>query len=391
MSIDFLGFRLKSPLILSSGPAARDSSLLIRAAEAGAGAVVTPTIRLKPMVNPIPNLAAVCGGTSMLNSQGHSDVSWEDWVKVHVPKVKASGAVVVAKIGYSIEEVSALAPVVTDAGADILEIIAPTSELMPEMVRAAKSRTKDKSRTKETVPVVAKISGRWADRLGVAARCVAAGADGLTAMDTVGPALAIDVRTGKPRLGGRTAAGRGFGWLSGRAIHSLAVATVAQLALSHSVPIVGVGGVASAEDALEMIMAGATAVGIQTAAALRGPGVFSEIIEGLNTLLSELGYKSVNEARGVALPYIRGAEEETIYTRRGVVLRPECCSTCYIAGACPVNCPYGLLTFESGGVKATETHGVDPKEYSVDLKDCSSCGLCASLCIGGGVAFEDPH
>lgn len=357
----YLGYKLKSPIILSSGPAAKDSTCLIKAVEAGVGAVTTPSIRAEQMVHPLPNLAAVCGGNSMLNSQGHSDVSWEDWVKIHIPETKKSGAVVIAKLGYSVEEVEFLAPKVTAAGADVIEIIAPVSDLMPKMVAVAKANTQ--------LPVTAKISGRWADRLDVAKACIEAGAKAITAIDTIGPALAIDIKTGRPKLGGTTRHGTGFGWLSGEAIHPIAVATVAHIALLRRVPVIGIGGISDAASALEMIMAGATAVGLQTAVAMEGPSVITTILTELSSLLETLGYDSLEQARGISLPYL--SEEDTGRDFQ-IMLSKEACKDCARNEACPVVCPYGVF---------------EPPVYNHEecKLECPKCGLCVTKCSGEGL------
>lgn len=363
LSTEYLGYELKSPIILSSGPAAKDSTFLIKAVEAGAGAVTTPSIRVDKMVHPVPNLTAVCGGNSMLNSQGHSDVSWEDWVKIHIPETKKSGTVVIAKLGYSVEEVEFLAPKVTAAGADIIEIIAPVSDLMPQMVAAAKAST--------NLPVTAKISGRWANRLEIARACIEVGAQAITAIDTIGPALAIDIKTGRPRLGGKTQHGIGFGWLSGEAIHPIALATVAHLALLRKVPVVGIGGILNAERALEMIMVGATAIGIQTAVAMEGPNIITTIITKLSSLLENLGYDSLEQARGKSLPFLSREDMDKDFK---VMLSKVACQECPVWGTCPVVCPYGIFNPPVYNHKVSET-------------ECLQCGLCVSQCLGEGLKF----
>ncbi len=131
--------------------------------------------------------------------------------------------------------------------------------------------------------------------LEVAAEAVDAGADALTAVNTLGPCLRIDLRTASPMLGA------GVGGLSGPALKPIALRIVADLALElgDEVEIIGVGGVRSGEDVIEFLMAGARAVQVATAARDRA---FSEIAEEAERVLRELGYEDFEEVVGAALP-----------------------------------------------------------------------------------------
>jgi dihydroorotate dehydrogenase (NAD+) catalytic subunit len=143
------------------------------------------------------------------------------------------------------------------------------------------------------VPVLVKLSPNVSNIAEIARAVETAGADGIAAINTL-TGMVIDVHARRPILANRT------GGLSGPAIRPLAVRCVYDIYRAVKLPIVGTGGVNSGSDALEMIMAGATAVGIGSAVYGEGPEAFGQIATELGELLEELGYASVEEARGAA-------------------------------------------------------------------------------------------
>jgi dihydroorotate dehydrogenase (NAD+) catalytic subunit len=123
---------------------------------------------------------------------------------------------------------------------------------------------------------------------------VEAGADALTAINTVGPGMVIDLESGQPILANRV------GGVSGPAIRPIAVRCVYELARAVDVPIIGTGGVCSGRDALEMIAAGATLVGVGSAVYGRGPEVFAQVRDAMIDWLVEHRVSSLHEWRGCA-------------------------------------------------------------------------------------------
>jgi ferredoxin len=213
------------------------------------------------------------------------------------------------------------------------------------------------------LPVVVKLSGtfshivkEWA--LGVKE----AGADGIACSDALGPALSIDVRTGQPRLGGP----RGVGGLTGPAVMPMTLRMVLDIAQTVDLPIIGVGGISSARDALEYLMAGATLVGVCTAGHMNGPARYAKIIAELPKLLDELGYRSIEEVRGLALKRIRERREKkqvAVTAPVPAVVDPEVCNGC---GRCEEVCAYG----------AARLNG----KAKIEPAACIGCGLCLSVC-----------
>ncbi len=148
-----------------------------------------------------------------------------------------------------------------------------------------------------SVPVIAKLSPFVGDIVENARAVEEAGADAITAINTVYPAMRIDCRLQRPTLSS------GFGGLSGQPILPIAVAMIYQIYEAVDVPILGSGGVVTGEDALELIMAGAEAVQICTIAMLEGPSAFTRINGELEKLTQDLDLGSINECIGIAHRY----------------------------------------------------------------------------------------
>ncbi|MBL7183653.1 MAG: 4Fe-4S binding protein [Anaerolineae bacterium] len=357
LTVTLCGLKLKNPLILASGPLSW-SAVGIRAAfAAGAAAVVTKTIRPQATVNPVPHIAALKRG-SLLNTEGWSDLPAKQWIERELPSLSSRDGVLVVSLGHTPAEVEALAAPLARAGADMLELVSYRAEDAAPMVEAAKRAV--------SVPVLVKVSANWPDLLEVVEACLQAGADGITAIDSIGPALRVDVETGRPLLGS-------FAWLSGAAIRPLALRVVAEICLRHSVPVVGTGGVGRAEDVVEMVMAGATAVGVHTAPLLQGLGWFDKTLARLERWLDERGHAYLSDLRGLALPHL---QEPASHTPLTFVFDSEACNQC---DRCVTVCAYRARDLSPDG------------QMSLDEAACRSCGLCASVCPTGALRVALPQ
>lgn len=342
------GIKLKNPFILSSGPLSYSGQALIRAFRAGAGAVVTKTISLVAARNPRPHMIQSAGGV-LLNAEKWSDLTAEAWIENEIPLAKAAGVTVIGSIGLGPRDAAELTRAVSQSGVDLIELVSYDQEALVPMVREARPRT-DK-------PILAKVSANWSDLLSVVQGALAAGANGITAIDSIGPGLRLDVKTGRPLLGGPY----GYGWVSGTAIKPLALRVVADIALRHQVDIVGVGGISKGEDALEMLMAGATAVGLTTAAILRGVDLFGKLTGELSSLLDRGGFASVAAAARFSLPWLKETEDQRPLH---FSYDPDRCTDCQ---RCAEVCPY-------------QARQVKKPQMLLDIDLCRQCGLCVSVC-----------
>jgi len=355
LHVELCGIRLANPLVLASGPLSWNAAGIRAAFDAGAAAVVTKTIRPEATQNPVPHIAALARG-SMLNTEGWSDLPARQWIEHELPALAERKGVLIASTGHTPREVAGLAGPLATAGADMLELVSYRAEDVAPMAAEAKARV--------SIPVLVKVSANWPDLVDVVGRALEAGADGITAIDSIGPALRIDVETGRPELGQ-------WAWLSGEAIRPLAVGAVARVRSRYDVPVVGTGGVGRAEDVVEMVMAGATAVGVHTAPLLRGLDWFETTLDSLRRWLAAHDILTLAELCGKALDHL---EQPVSHGPLDFVFDRELCTRC---GRCVTVCAYAARELaENGGMV-------------LDAKLCRSCGLCASVCPTGALSVVE--
>lgn len=363
LTVEFLGFRLKNPLIAAAGPLTRDYQSIARLAEAGIGAAITKTILLRPSVNPRPCLYR--GPGYFLNTERCSTIPFSRWIEEELPKMAELPIPIIASIGMTPEECAKLAGPVVKAGADMLElaIFTPYDDPSPmcEAVQMVKKEV--------DVPVIVKLSCNVHDVVEFGEAVKEAGADALSAIDALKAGLSIDLHTGLPVL-----LEQGFGRISGEAIKPLALYHVAQLVHYVKLPVIGTGGVFTARDVIDMFYCGASAVGICTALIVNGPGVIRIIIQDLQKMLDMLGVHSLKEIQGKTLEKIdfptdleeRREYEKRIWPEKSIVayIDRERCTTC---GLCERVCVYRAISALGD-------------TFAVVFERCQGCGLCVSLC-----------
>jgi dihydroorotate dehydrogenase (fumarate) len=354
------GIEMDSPFVLGSGPAGFDAEALAAASKAGAGAVVTKSIAVKPFVNPTQHMICSSGQT-LMNNEGGSDLELRRWIDVEIPKAKALGVkVLIASVyGYgSREDTLHVAQQCEKAGADILEVVTGYSEAggLVELVSAVKSLVK--------IPVIVKVNGNWRDTGEIAHACDAAGADGITAIDSIGPVYRVDIATGKPLLGGS-----GYGYMSGASIFPIAMRFVHDIASGSNKDLIGLGGVTGAETAMEMLMAGATACGVCSLAVLQGAGVFTKLCKDLSGLMDRYGYPDVASVsrRSFAAGTLANRSVDDFF------FDPEKCVHC---NRCIKSCAYRARRFGGEG------------RMEVDRSVCRVCGLCFTVCAPGAIGLN---
>lgn len=309
--IRLAGVALPGPVLTASGCAAAGRELAPYNDLTALGGVVTKSIMLEPRAGrPTPRMAETPSG--MLNSIGLQGPGVAAFLDTDLPWLAERGIpAVVSVAGGSVEDYARLAGKLRGApGLTALEvnISCPNVEDRGQVfacdpgaaaaVVAAVRRVSDPA-----VPVLAKLSPDVTDIVTVARACVDAGADGLTLINTL-LGLAIDTTTMRPLLGGIT------GGLSGPAIRPVAVRCLWQVhAALPDVPLLGVGGVRSGLDALELVLAGASAVSVGTAV-FGDPSAPTRVQRELLTALAERGFERVADAVGFAHREFRPALPE---------------------------------------------------------------------------------
>ncbi len=295
LEVEFLGMKFKNPVIPAAGPNVRDGERLEEAAKGGAGGLLSKTISVDAAPVPMPHMAAIRGG--FINTELWSELPPERWLsrEYDIAKRAADEASIplIISLGYTAQEIAQLAPKLKP-WADALELsthyLGEDPRPMIEAIDAAKSAL--------DVPVLVKMSPLGREMKAAAQAAKEAGADGISATNSFGPAFGMNIEKALPWLGGKNS----YGWLSGPALKPLSLRCVYDIAQVVDLPIIGVGGVSSGKDAIEYIMAGASLVGVCTAAIMRGNDVYGKIAAEIDDWLDRHGYSSVEEIRGIALP-----------------------------------------------------------------------------------------
>lgn len=298
------GVRLPNPLVLASGILGTEAGLLARVARAGAGAVTAKSCSLMPRAGH-PNPTVVAWEHGLINAVGLANPGAEAEVE-ELRRAKALlrplGTALVASIfADSVENYARVAGRIAEAEPDLLEVNISCPNVHDEFGQvfsadagaAAEVTAAVKAAVDGRAPVLVKLSPNVTDVAAIARAVERAGADGLTCINTL-TGMVIDVPARRPILANRT------GGLSGPAIRPLAVRCVYEVYRAVGLPIVGTGGVGSGRDAAEMIMAGASAVGVGSAVYGEGPEAFGRIGRELAALMTELGYERIEEMRGAA-------------------------------------------------------------------------------------------
>jgi dihydroorotate dehydrogenase (NAD+) catalytic subunit len=259
------------------------------------GFVVVKTITMRPRPgNPPPRIVETAGG--MLNSIGLPNSGIETYVRETLPELRTLGAPLVINVaGHDAAEFGELcARLDREEGIAAIELNMSCPNVSGGLDYSAScDAAKDvvsRARAATRLPLIAKLSPNVTDICSIARAAVEGGADAVSAVNTY-LGMAIDWRKRRPVLG------RGFGGLSGPCIKPLALKVVHALAKAVDVPVIGIGGIETADDAMEFLVAGATAIQVGTANYYR-PRAAIEILEGLPSRLKVLGASSVREVVG---------------------------------------------------------------------------------------------
>ncbi|MFW6111158.1 MAG: dihydroorotate dehydrogenase, partial [Thermoproteota archaeon] len=248
----------------------------------------------KGYVNPTI-VQAECG---FINAMGLPNPGIREFVK-EIQELKGWGVPVIVSIyGFSSEEYAAVAKKAVEAGADGVELnvscphvedtgseIGQNPEVLAEVVKKVDEVVEK--------PVLVKLSPNVTDIVEMAETAASSGADALTAINTV-RGMAIDPETAKPILSHR------FGGVSGPSIKPIAVRCIYEIYERVSLPLVGCGGITNWRDAVEFLLAGATAVQIGSAIAQRGLQVFKSVTQGIEAYLKRKGFDTVEEIIGLS-------------------------------------------------------------------------------------------
>jgi dihydroorotate dehydrogenase (NAD+) catalytic subunit len=292
------GLELKNPVILAAGILGTTGASLCRVAnEGGAGAVVSKSIGPVPKTgHPNPSMIRLdCG---FLNAMGLPNPSYPGFLQELEIAKKDSGVPVIASIfGGTADEFTEVAEGLLPGKPDAFElnVSCPHAEgygaavgSNPCLVETITAAVKDVV----NVPVWVKLTPNVSDITCIGTAAESGGADAVVAINTL-KGMAIDIESGYPVLGNRS------GGLSGKAVKPVAVKCVYDLYAALEIPVIGVGGISSWQDAVEIMMAGASAVQVGSAVYDR-LDIFSEISTGIKDFLIRKGYSDVKKLIGLS-------------------------------------------------------------------------------------------
>ena len=296
LAVDLAGIKLKNPLLAASGTFGYGVEYEKILDLSKLGGVVSKGLYMKPRDGaPTPRIAETPSG--LLNAIGLQGVGIHAFVRDVVPRMRHHDTALLVNVcGDTVDEYAEVARVCDDtpgiAGLEI-NISCPNVKQGgmafggdPKMTHAVVAAVRGATK----LPVIPKLSPNVADITVFARAAEEAGADALSCINTL-LGLAIDVEARRPRLG------FGTGGLSGPAIRPIAVRMAWQAARAVKIPIIGIGGIACAEDALEFLIAGCRAVQIGTANFV-DPDVYARVAAGLTAYLERHGLRSIGDVVG---------------------------------------------------------------------------------------------
>ncbi len=290
------GIGLQNPLMLASGILDENGYTMKHILESGAAAVVTKSIGREERTGYRPPIVAEIP-EGLLNAVGLANPGIDNFGNEIRIALQAGKPVIGSIFGGTAEDFLYVGKKMEEYGASALElnlscphVIGVGSEVGsdPDLVEQIVGELKSKVR----IPVWAKLSPNTTDILEIAN--AAAKADAFVVINTV-RGMAIDIYARRPVLS------NSYGGLSGRAIKNVGIRYVYQLYKETGKTIIGVGGIETHEDAVEYLMAGASALEIGTGVYTRGKGIFSEINNGISSFMDAEGFSSVSDMVGVAV------------------------------------------------------------------------------------------
>lgn len=363
------GMQLATPLLLASGYITETPDFFLASQLHGCAGMITRSLKehVPPERAQVPAPRyAVYGDGSMLNCEWGNERPWQSWIDGGVAMVKATGCpIIVSLSGRDLEGCARLIRVFDELGVDAYEINVSCShsgalhgnlnvdiEHLTRVVQTLRSVT--------PTPIWIKLSYSTL-LLPMARRAEELGADAIVCTNSIGPGMLIDTGTGKPRLG---IAGGGGG-VTGKAIFPIALWCVHQLAQAVRIPVVGSGGVSSADEVIQMLMAGAQAVQLYTEPALRGPVAFTRIMHDLERFMTDHEeFTSLHDLVGLTI----GRTKTHSFVSPPPVVNADKCTGCNL---CIPACAFDAISMVGRASGAA---------LAVIADNCVSCNACVGVC-----------
>jgi dihydroorotate dehydrogenase (fumarate) len=294
-----------------------------------------------------------------MNSELWSEFNKETWINHFLPAYNKDKQIpLIVSVGYTKEDMEVLIPLL-DPFADAFEVsthyVGSNLDTIADTVKTIRKHTNK--------PLYMKISPHIPNPAGFAKVIKEHGANGVVAINSLGPTMKIDIQSRSIIYGNES----GFVWTSGPAIKNLALATVYTIKQAEpSLTGIGVGGIESADDVIEFLLAGASAVQMLSAALIKGKQLYKKIIDDLPSRLEKYGFSSIEEVIQTHL------KNEVKYKRSVPTLIEEKCIKCDL---CVKICPYFAIDMLD--------------KITFNAQKCFECGLCVVKCPTHAILMED--
>lgn len=360
--------KLRTPLLLASGYITETPEFFLKAQPFGCAGMVTRSLKehVPPERTKIPSPRyAVFDKESMLNCEWGNEKPWTDWRDYGVNQVKNTGhPIIVSLSGRDLGSCCKLVKIFDQIGIDAYEINVSCSHsgvlhgnLNVDL--AYMQQLMKKLRATTLTPIWIKLS--YSNLLiSMAKQAEELGANAIVCTNSIGPGMLIDTKTAKPKLGIKG----GGGGVTGKAIFPIALWCVHQLSQELNIPIVGCGGIFTADQVIQMLMAGASAVQLYTAPALKGPIVFKRIKTDLQKFFEDSNYNSIRNIIGLT---IDKTNNHTFLSPPPIIIEKKCtgCEICIDA------CAFDAINM---------VNCLGKNNLAVINSNCISCNACVGVC-----------
>lgn len=383
LSIEFFGIKCENPFFLSSSPVGHNYEMCSKALETGWGGIVFKTIgfylpeEVSPRFDNLRKESTPFLGFKNMEQIAEYPLEY-NLEQIRKIKEKYPQKVLVASImGENEREWTELAKMVTEAGADIIECNFSCPQMAsdtmgsdvgqsPELVKKYSQATRKGSK----LPILAKMTPNIGHMEIPAIASVQGGATGIAAINTIKciTGINLDNQISLPIVNGKSS----ISGYSGKAIKPIALRFIAQMKQNEvlkNVPISGIGGIETWEDALEFIMLGARNIQVTTAVMQYGYRIVEDMISGISYYMTEKGFNNLEQIVGIALDNLISAED----LDRGYIIYPKIDEEkCIGCGRCYISC-------YDGGHQAIEWDS-EERKVEVNKEKCVGCHLCSNVC-----------